>query len=76
MSEQMCHGRKRAGYPVLSPEQRVQVLRAAVDLFGTEEVSQRLEHILKCQGIDYRQMRDRSGPICLRRICLDDGSAF
>ncbi len=56
MSEQICHGRKRAGYPVLSPEQRVQVLRAAVDLFGTEEVSQRLEHVLKCQGIDYRQV--------------------
>jgi hypothetical protein len=58
----------------LSPQQRVWALRAAINLFGSEEPNERLEPMLKNQGIDYGKIIDRTGPICLRRISIEDGS--
>jgi hypothetical protein len=60
----------------LSPEQRVRVLRTATNLFGSEEPNSRLEPMLRSQGVDYRAIVDRTGPICLRRIYIEDGSGL
>jgi hypothetical protein len=60
----------------LSPQQRVWALRAAINLFGSEEPNQRLEPMLETQDIDYRKIIERTGPICLRRISIEDGSGI
>src|SRR5262245_45112294 len=62
------------GLVSLSPEQRVWVLRATTNLFGSEEPRQRLEPMLRSQGVNYRAIVDRAGPVCLRRIFIEDGS--
>jgi hypothetical protein len=48
------------------------VLRAAMNLFASTEPSRKLEATLKAQGIDYRAIVERTGPICLRRITVED----
>ena len=48
------------------------VLRAAMNLFASTEPSRKLEATLKAQGVDYRAIVDRTGPICLRRITVED----
>lgn len=58
----------------MSVSDRALALRAAINLFDTTEPSCRLETVLKDQGVDYRSVVDRTGPICLRRITIDDAS--
>jgi hypothetical protein len=62
------------GPPSTPPSLRRDVLQAAINLFGFEEVNPRLEFILKNQGVNYAAIIDRTGPICLRRISIDEGS--
>jgi hypothetical protein len=58
----------------LSLRDHTLVLRAAINLFDSTEPSRKLETTLKAQGVDYRAVADRTGPICLRRITIDDDS--
>jgi hypothetical protein len=56
------------------PRQRMYALRAAINLFGSEAVRPRLGQLLRDQGIDYSAVMHRTGPVCLRRIVVDDCS--
>jgi hypothetical protein len=58
----------------MSSNDRVLALRAAINLFDSTEPSRKLETTLKNQGVDYRAIVDRTGPICLRRIAIDEQS--
>ena len=51
-------------------------LRAAMNLFASTEPSRKLEATLKAQGVEYRATVKRTGPICLRRITVEDDRDF
>jgi len=64
------------GPPPGTPSLRRDFLQAAINLFGFQEVNPNLDRILKDQGVNYGAVIDRTGPICLRRISIEDESGL
>jgi hypothetical protein len=55
----------------VSSQNRVLVLQAARELFGSEPADPKLDRTLKARGVNYTAIIDRIGPILQRRIALN-----
>src|SRR5262245_57618604 len=58
----------------LTPEHRRLINLAALGLYDTTEPHQKLDLILKRQGVDHKAIADRTGPLCLRRALIDEAT--
>ncbi|MET0530858.1 MAG: hypothetical protein ABW003_21395, partial [Microvirga sp.] len=58
----------------LTPGHRRRANLAALGLYDTTEPHPKLEPILKSQGVDYKAIVGRTGPLCLRRALIDEAT--
>ncbi len=58
----------------LTPEHRRLANLAALGLYDTTEPHQKLDLILKGQGVDHKAIADCIGPLCLRRALIDEAT--
>ena len=54
----------------------IRVQRTALELFASEEVNLNALKVLRKQGVKLDAVQDRCGPICLRRIFVEDGAGL
>jgi hypothetical protein len=58
----------------LTADRRSLANLAALGLYDTTEPHPKLEPILKSQGVDYKAIVGRTGPLCLRRALIDEAT--
>jgi hypothetical protein len=73
--ERMRLSDRRALFSTVPLSKQVFALQAARDVFGMEEVRSELNRLLRYAGVNYRDLIDRTGPICLRRVVVDHFSS-